>query len=158
MNVDCDEIIPARLWVGGYLRPEDVKQLARNLISTVVSLQTDDDLATLGIQIQKLLKAYQETRIELRRIPIPDFDKNSLAANLPLCVAELQEALQPEWTRVYLHCTAGINRSPTIAAAYLIRSRDMSAAEAYDYITARRHCSPYLDVLEQYAESLKIQS
>jgi len=158
MNVDSNEIIPARLWVGGYLQPEDVKLLAKNLISTVVSLQTDEDLASRGIQIKKLLKAFQESGIELRRVPIADFDKNGLVANLPLCVSELQVALQPEWARVYLHCTAGINRSPTVAAAYLIRSRDMSAKDAYDYVTGRRHCSPYVDVLEQYAESLKIQS
>jgi len=157
MNIDSNEIIPARLWVGGYLRPEDAKLLAKNLISTVISLQTDEDLTTYGIQIKKLLKACQEAEIELRRVPVSDLDKISLAAKLPSCVAELQAALQPQWARVYLHCTAGLNRSPTVAAAYLIRSRNMSAREAYDYVTARRHCNPSLEVLEQYEESLKNQ-
>lgn len=158
MNIDCNEMIPDRLWVGGYLRPEDAGLLAKQLISTVLSLQTDEDLAVYGIQIKKLLKAYQAADIELRRVPIPDFDKESLVANLPLCVSELEEALKPEWARVYLHCTAGLNRSPTVAAAYLIRSGNMSAKEAYDYVTARRHCSPSLELLEKYEESLKIQS
>jgi protein-tyrosine phosphatase len=158
MNIDCNEIIPDRLWVGGYLCPDDAVLLAKQFISTVLSLQTDEDLSTYGIQTKKLLKAYQAADIELRRIPIPDLDKSDLVAKLPLCVAELEEALKPVWARVYVHCTAGLNRSPTVVAAYLIRSRNMSAREAYEYVTARRHCKPSLEALEQYEESLKTQS
>ena len=157
MNLDCDELIPGRLWVGSYLRPEDTGALARKLISIVLNLQTDEDLAALGIQLKELLKAFESADIELRRVPIPDFDKESLVTKLPLCVSELEKALKPEWARVYLHCTAGLNRSPTVAAAYLIRSANMSSAEAYDYVNARRHCSPSREILEKYEESLKIQ-
>ncbi len=156
MDLDGSEIIPSKLWVGAFVQPQDAVLLEKTLITTVLSLQTDEDMASCGIQFEKLLDAYQAAGIELRRLPVPDFDRVSLAARLPSCVAELEKALQPRQTRVYLHCTAGINRSPTVAAAYLIRSQDMSAREAYEFIISRRDCNPYLEILEKYRDSLKI--
>jgi protein-tyrosine phosphatase len=67
-------------------------------------------------------------------------------------VEELESVLKPSDARVYLHCTAGINRSPTLAAAFLIKNKHLSAREAYEYITAKRQCHPYLAVLQEYAE------
>jgi protein-tyrosine phosphatase len=153
--IDCNEIIPDRLWVGRLIRPEDVKILIQKGITHVVSLQSDEDLSAYGISLKKLLKAYEEARIELRRVATRDFDMEALEKNLAQCIAELESALEPRWARVYLHCTAGINRSPTVAAAYLMRSHHISAQEAFNYLSSRRHCSPYLALLEKYSESLK---
>ncbi len=153
---DYDEIISARLWVGGYVRPEDVIELKSAGITSIVNLQTDEDLATCGISLPRLLDACHKGKIEYRRIPTRDFDKLALAVNLPMCVAGLEAALSGSQSRVYLHCTAGINRSPTTAAAYLIRTRGLSAPEAYKYLVERRDCSPYLEILETYAQSLKV--
>lgn len=155
MILDCNEIIPDRLWVGCYVRPQNVAHLKFMGITSVVNIQSDEDIKSSGVPLKRILKAYDEAGIELRRVATRDFDKGALAANLPQCVAEVEAALAPPWARVYLHCTAGINRSPTTAAAFLIRTKGLSAQEAYDYVSARRHCSPYLIVLEQYAESLK---
>jgi protein-tyrosine phosphatase len=154
MILDCSEVLPDRLWVGTFVRPEDVPFLRQMGMTTVISLQSDHDLETYNIHFKKLLKACDEAQIELRRIDTPDFDQNALAANLDRSVAELEAALAPRWTKVYLHCTAGINRSPTVAAAYLIRARGCSAREAYEFVTARRHCCPYLTVLEKFEASL----
>lgn len=155
MPLDCNEIIPNRLWIGRFVGPEEVRSLRHIDITTVFSLQSDEDLERYGISLKTLLKAYAEAGIELRRMLVNDFDKEDLLRNLPQCVAELEVALAPRWSRVYLHCTAGISRSPTVAAAYLIRSRGMTPKEAFEFVEARRHCSPYLDVLEQYATFLK---
>ncbi len=150
MILDCNEIIPDRLWVGSFIRPEDVRFLRQLEITSILSLQSDRDLAFYNINLKKLMKAYAQADIELRRIPTPDFDKQALAINLPQAVDELVNALAPRWGRVYVHCSAGINRGPTLAAAYLIRARGISAQEAYEYIVARRDCSPYLEVLQEY--------
>jgi protein-tyrosine phosphatase len=154
MNVDSNEIIQGKLWIGRYVHPEDVKLLARRFITTVLNLQSDKDIADYGIPLKKLLTVYQDFGIELKRFPIPDFDLRSIAACLPDCVAELEQALQPRWSRVYLHCSAGINRAPTVAAAYLMRCRGMSAQQAHDLVTSLRDCSPYLEILEAYGRSL----
>jgi protein-tyrosine phosphatase len=154
MFLDCNEVLPDRLWVGTFVPPEDVTILRQMGVTTVVSLQSDKDLETCNVHVKKLLKAYDKAEIELLRVATPDFDQNALAANLERSVAELEAALAPRWAKVYLHCTAGINRGPTVAAAFLIRTRGLSAQEAYEFVTARRHCRPYLAVLEQYAASL----
>lgn len=154
MILDCNEIIQDRLWVGSYIRPEDVRFLRQMEITSILSLQSDQDLAVYNINLKNLLRAYASAQIELRRIPTPDFDKQALAVNLPKAVEELENALAPHWGRAYVHCTAGINRGPTLAAAYLIKVKGMSAQGAYDYLVARRDCNPYLEVLQEYELSL----
>ncbi len=155
MILDCSEIIQGRLWVGGFVRPEEVRILQQMGITAALSLQSDEDLTNYGISPKELLRAYDLAEMEFRRVPTRDFDKGALAANLPQAVASLEQALAPRWARVYVHCTAGINRGPTLAAAYLIKVRGLSAREAYDYVTAQRNCSPYLATLEEYEASLK---
>lgn len=152
MLFDYNQILPDRLWVGSYPRPEDAKQLRRMGITVVVSLQTDRDLKQCRISLKKLIHSLSDANIDLRRAPVEDFSKEALAAHLPACVAEVEAALAPGWARAYLHCTGGINRSPTVAAAYLIKTAGMSANQAYEYLLAKRESQPYLDVLEEYWE------
>ncbi len=156
--LDCDEIIPDRLWVGVYPRNEDLGEFRRMAISTVVSLQDQKDAAGLGIPMKKMTSAYAQAGIEFRQVEVRDFDKADLLEKLGRCVDEIGAALAQSSARVYLHCTAGLNRAPTAAAAFLIRSQGMSARQAYDYVVARRYCRPYLDVLDRYAASLKTET
>ncbi len=158
MSIDCDEIIPGRLWVGVYLTSEDAALLRQMGITSVVDLQSDEDLREYAISLEDLVASLSEAGIELRRVPVQDFSKKDLLQHLPRCVEEIESALATPGTRVYVHCTAGINRSPAAAAAYLIKSQQLSARQAYDYVVGRRECSPYLDVLENYASSVQAGS
>jgi protein-tyrosine phosphatase len=144
MILDCNEIIENRLWVGCYPRIEEVASLKHLDISAVLSLQSDADLAEYRIPLKKLIKAYESADIEFHRVPTLDFDKQAIGANLESAVEKLEAILLPKWAKVYVHCTAGINRAPTCAAAYLIKTKNMPAVQAYDYVVARRHCRPYL--------------
>jgi protein-tyrosine phosphatase len=155
MMLDCSEMLENRLWVGSYVRPQEVKFLKQMEITIILSLQSDQDLSYYDISVNKLLEACAQAGIELRRIPIEDFDRQALSANLPAAVDDLEDALAQPGARIYMHCTAGINRGPTLAAAYLIKNRGFSAKEAYDYVLNRRPCSPYLATLEEYEASLK---
>ena len=155
MILDCNEIIADKLWVGSYIRPEDARFLRQMEITSVLSLQSDRDLAVYGISIEKLLQAFSLSDIEFHRIPTHDFDKQALADNLPQAVEALEKTLAPPCARAYVHCSAGINRAPTLAAAYLIKQKGMSAQEAYDYLVARRDCHPYLEVLNGYESLLR---
>lgn len=154
MILDCNEIVPERLWVGSYVRPQDIGFLQKLQITAIVNLQSDWDLASYNIPMKKLLAAYAAADIRLHRIPVPDFDRQALATHLPEAVATLEEILTPRWSKAYVHCTAGINRGPTLAAAYLIKKLGMTAREAYDYVVARRECKPYLEALLEYEASL----
>ncbi len=55
--LDCNEIIPDRLWVGCYVRPEDAHWLKRMGITTIVNLQSDGDLTNQRMSEKKLLNA-----------------------------------------------------------------------------------------------------
>src|SRR5919198_541847 len=52
--------------------------------------------------------------------------------------------------RVSLHCNAGLNRAPTAAIAYLHVREGLSLEAARDEVKQRRHCVPYMRVLEVY--------
>jgi protein-tyrosine phosphatase len=157
MILDCNEMMPDRLWVGSFVRLEEVSRLRQMGITAVISLQSDHDISKYKIPLKKLLKACSEAEIEYRRIPTVDFDQDALLDNLPKAIIELEDALAPRWAKAYVHCTAGINRGPTLAAAYFIKIWGLSAQEAYDYVTARRHCSPYMPILQKYEAALKAE-
>jgi protein-tyrosine phosphatase len=154
MIFDCNEILPDRLWVGSFVRPDDILQLKHMGITAIISMQSDRDLSDYNISENKLLRACEAAEIELHRIPTHDFDQNALSVNVVQAVLELENALTPRWAKAYVHCTAGVNRGPTVAAAYLIKTMGLSIQAACDYVTARRHCSPYLGVLQQFEASL----
>jgi protein-tyrosine phosphatase len=156
MLFDYNQIIPGRLWVGSFVRPEDANQLRRMGITVVISLQNDDDLKVYGISLKKLIKSLSEANIDLCRVPVQDFNKEVLALHLPECVAAIEAVLVPGWAKAYVHCSGGINRSPTAAAAYLIKTRGLSAQEAYDYLVERRDCSPHLDLLVEYEKAIQM--
>jgi protein-tyrosine phosphatase len=40
--------------------------------------------------------------------------------------------------KVYVHCSAGISRAPTMVIAYLIAERKVSLRDAYAYVASRR--------------------
>lgn len=152
--MNCHPILADRLWVGSYLLPDDVERLEELGITTVISLQSDEDLFNYRIPLEQVREACELASIRLLRIPIRDFDPKALAARLPLCVEELERELAPPGNRVYLHCTAGINRAPTAAAALLMKMLGLSARAAFNHLNLRRPCSPYLEVLEEFALSL----
>jgi protein-tyrosine phosphatase len=154
MLIDCNEIIDDKLWVGSYVRADDTPSLRQMGITLVISLQSDRDLSYYNVSLKQLLKTFQKADIQLHRVPISDFDKINLLENLPRAVDVLERALAQPRNRIYLHCSAGINRAPTLAAAYYVKARNFSAKAACDYVLSRRNCAPYLDVLESYESTL----
>jgi protein-tyrosine phosphatase len=156
--LDFSEIIPGRLWVGGYVSENDVSQLRRIGITSVFSLQTDEDLHHYGISLLGLSRSYMDAGIEFHRLPTEDFNREALACNLAEAVRQVEALLSHPGARLYLHCTAGVTRSATAAAGFLIRSRGFPAREACAYLISRRDCSPALDTLEHYQIMLKSEN
>jgi hypothetical protein len=63
-----------------------------------------------------------------------DFDPDSLRGTLPAAVQALAHALQ-RGERVYVHCTAGLGRSPAVCIAYMYWFRGMQLDRAYKHLT-----------------------
>ena len=118
--MDASQILP-NLLVGSYpAAPEDIDRLQREFgVTAVLSLQSDEDLATWDVPWHRLEAHYQRTGIEVLRVPVWDFDRDDLRRKLPQCVGVLDKLLQQGHT-VYLALpNMGVNRSPSVAIAYL---------------------------------------
>jgi protein-tyrosine phosphatase len=144
MAMDSTKILE-HLYVGSCpTTGHDIEVLHQTGITAILNLQTNEDQASTNIDWPSLRACYGSNGIEVRRIRVRDFDSEDLAANLPDCVRALRELLDGGQT-VYLHCTGGTGRSPTVAIAYLHWQSGMTLGDAYQYVRSRRACSPTLD-------------
>jgi len=126
----------------------DIEFLKKSGITAVFTVQTDEDFDFWGIDWKKFEKQYRDLGIAVRRVPVPDFDTQALRRKLPECVAALDELLKQGHT-VFLHCNAGVNRSPTIAIAYLHWIEHWTLQAAVDHVMVRHSCDPYVETIEQ---------
>jgi protein-tyrosine phosphatase len=145
--MDHSEILP-NLLVGSCPRnAEDIDRLRREAgVTAVLCLQTDEDLSYWDISRHWLAAEYHRAGIEFRRAPIQDFDPDALRESLPGCV-EVLDSLLREGHTVYLHCNVGVNRSPSVAIAYLYWVQGMPLDEAVTFVTQRRACDPYVEAV-----------
>jgi protein-tyrosine phosphatase len=141
-------ILPA-LFVGEYPRVADVEGLrAVHAITAVLCLQDDVDLWDKGIALDRLEEAYRHAGILFRRVPVEDYEEAALDAVLGEAVAALGDLLDAGHT-VLVHCSAGYNRAPTLAVAYLCERGGMTLSDAVAHVKARRPCMPYLSLLRR---------
>ena len=142
MNLDE---ITTDLFVGSCpQREDDVEQLrTEHGITAVLNLQTDEDMEVWNIDWAQLQQAYERAGMVVRHEPVRDYDMEALRWRLPACVDAL-EGLHKEGHVVYVHCTAGINRSPTTVIAYLHRCQDWELGKAQERVLQCHPCQPFL--------------
>lgn len=150
--MDFDQILP-NIYVGACPRStEQIDQLKRDFgITAVLNLQTEEDFAYWGINWDALAAHYRDSGMVARRTPTQDFNPDALRRNLPHCVQTLDDLLREGHT-VYVHCSAGINRSPSTVIAYLLWVEQWDWDRAVDQVTSRRKCDPYMDVIRLATE------
>ena len=142
--------IQPRLLVGAFLESShEVEMLHEEEgVTAVLNLQTDEDLRMERFFAEPLEELYGSSGVKLCRMPVRDFDESHLQERLPECVGALHRLLKEEHT-VYLHCTAGVNRSPTVAIAYLHWCLGWELDSAVKHVEARRPCSPKVDAIRR---------
>jgi protein-tyrosine phosphatase len=144
--MDVSKIL-SNLFVGSFpMSADDIDRLRRKGVTAVLNAQTDDDMARWGVNWRLLEPYYLETGVEIRRVPVRDFDKNDLRRQLPECVKVLDELLS-QGRIVYVHCNMGINRSPSIVISYLHWILEWELEQATDHVIQCRSCDPYVDVI-----------
>ncbi len=145
------EQIDDNLLVGGCPNSQpDAEQLKNKLgVSAILNLQTDSDFEQWDVDWVQLEQSYTTLGIELRRVPITDGDPDDLRDRLPAAVEVLRELLSAGH-RVYLHCTAGAERSPTVAGAYLAWSRGWSVDDVAAPAKRMPFWAPNLDLIHRF--------
>jgi hypothetical protein len=122
--------ITRALWLGPYASPERRPVLVASRVTHILNVG----------EAPSVLSPADGPFREIEWIPIADFERvpDDLAVS---CLGALHRmACQPE-ARVYIHCIAGQNRSPTILWLYLVacglhtdRARAMIEARAPDAV------------------------
>jgi predicted protein tyrosine phosphatase len=124
------------LWLGSApLAPEDFKVLKNLGITDVLSMRTEAEDASRGINPTISFRFYTSLNLNAHRVPVEDFNASSLKNAIAHAVS-LIESLLSEGRQVYVHCALGMNRSPSVVAAYLGKKHDLDAAEAIEMIRA----------------------
>jgi hypothetical protein len=106
-------------------------------VSAILSVQHDDCLAHQGIDYPGLVRHGRRLGLTMERCPLRDFDPADQRRGLPTAVRGLYGLLR-QGHRVYVHCTAGINRSPLVVLAYLTLVEGMGLEEAMTLLLRAR--------------------
>ena len=125
----------------------DVQRLKQAGMSAILNLQTDRDFSVTGINWPMLEQYYHQNQISSYRYPIIDFDDIDMTNLLPGAVDLLQEMVAKH-SRIYVHCTAGKQRSPSAVIGYLAWCKGHGLQSALDIVMAARNCGPPVHVLE----------
>ena len=137
--MNCHRVLP-NLFVGPDPREgADFEALRSLKITAVLSLQTKDDLRDRGPGWEQ--KAAGAAGLDFLNVPVTDFDSADLQRKLPECVRALDGMLKAGHS-VYVHCTAGVSRSPTVVVAYLHWCQAWPLARALAHVKKIRECCP----------------
>jgi len=145
-SLNWDEITSS-IFVGACpRRPKDVETIyAKTGCTAVLCLQSHSCFEALGIDHGAIRARGGDIGVKVIHVPIRDFDHGSQAEMIPEAVRILSTLLKTGH-KVYVHCTAGINRATLTVLSYLTFVEGMSLDAAYDFIKSRRpQAHPYLD-------------
>jgi atypical dual specificity phosphatase len=122
--------------------------------TALLSLQTNECRARFDIAYEEHQQYARRIGLVLVNAPMRDFDLPDQRQRLPEAVAALTRLLA-SGHRVYVHCTAGINRAPLTVLGYLTFVETRSATEAMAWIhRGRPEAEPYLDAYQGCWEDL----
>ena len=106
-------------------------------VSAVLSVQHDDCLDQQGIDYPRQVRYGRRLGLTMERCPLRDFDPADQRRGLPAAVRGLWGLLR-QGHRVYVHGTAGLNRSPLVVLAYLTLVEGIGLEEAITLLLRAR--------------------
>jgi len=151
--------VTSRLYVGSHPRSiDDIETLEKVAGATaVLNLQTDEDMAAFELNWQHLESRYKTCALKLHRLPMKE-QQVILREKLLQCVDSLKHLLADGHT-VYLHCTFGIGRAPTVAIGYLHCCLGWEMDTAVRHMKQLRRCLPHLEALRlAILDQVKLES
>ena len=126
MAIKIDWVLQNELAIGQAPRTlVDVNELKKNGIFSILSLCSKEEISS-DVEIEKFFF--------LKRVVLPDHKyKAALTLDkLNLAIEELSEIISKG--PVYVHCVAGVERSPLVCMAWLIKNQNLTPIQALDYL------------------------
>ncbi len=122
--------------------------------TALLSVQSDACRSALDIDYEEHRSHGRRTGVVLVNSPMRDFDPADQRRCLAQALASLHNLLR-ERHKVYVHCTAGINRSPLTVLAYLSFVEAMPKEAAHELILrGRPRAEPYWEAYDGCHEDL----
>jgi protein-tyrosine phosphatase len=142
--------LDAQLSVGSCPADAAISFLASRGVRGLVSLQSDEDLVARKIDWADRVALCAREGITATRVPVVDFDRRDLARHLDHGVAAIAASVAAGHP-TYVHCNAGINRSPSSVIGFLVAHRGLTLEAASAWVADRHDCYPYPDVMQAWA-------
>ncbi len=147
-------MIPGKLAVGGSPRPGDSVALAQAGIKVIFSLCAE---------CEEVLPEDVTQSFHCLRLVLPDshYKSEIKSSQLTAAIDIVQHSIDNQLP-IYVHCLAGIERSPTVCIAYLCQSQHLELWEALNWL---KQCHPpsmptesQLRVVRQYIKEQRSRS
>ncbi|KAL4453430.1 hypothetical protein ABPG74_017637 [Tetrahymena malaccensis] len=143
--------IDDNIYLGPYPQSEeDVKELSERGIKAVLNLQTEKDMQLKGAAYIKLLRFYKAYNIQPFQFPVIDMDVIDMCYKLQ-DVSRLLNYLVSSMKRVYVHCTAGMFRSPQCVIGYYTYFKNMKVQQAIKFVESQH---PHSKINKGYIETI----
>ena len=142
-NFDADEVCEGLRVGPAPVSPEEFELLHLLGVTDILSLQPEDEAANNGLQPTVAFRLAAAHGMVLHRIEIEDFARRELIRRL-LDAVDLIERLRARGRQVYVHCALGLNRSPTVCAAFLAKEHNVTPEEAVDEVRKNHPSKPDL--------------
>eukprot|EP00826_Nyctotherus_ovalis_P003085 TRINITY_DN10619_c0_g1_i9.p2 TRINITY_DN10619_c0_g1~~TRINITY_DN10619_c0_g1_i9.p2 ORF type:complete len:185 (+),score=40.36 TRINITY_DN10619_c0_g1_i9:298-852(+) len=137
-DINYDKIGTYPIFIGAYPQNEDdIKILAKLGVTGVLNVQTDIDMKHRQTDPARLKETYARHGIKMVHYPVHDFNPEDLSQKVR-GGAECIDSLINEGRTVYVHCTAGMGRAPSMVIGYLVMYKKMSLDEAYNLVKENR--------------------
>ena len=119
---ECDEIIKGKLYLGNYDFALNKDLLKNKNISCII---------VCGSELEcKFPNEFQYLKINLN-----DYIEDSILPYIDQCMEFINDNNDK---KIFIHCNAGVSRSPSIVISYLIKGLNYSFKEAYDLVKSKR--------------------
>ncbi len=141
--------VDSHIIIGAFPFSQDVSAMAAQGVRAVVNTCEE---------YEGPVEQYEKFNIEQFRMPTIDFTHPSFD---DVCRAvDFIDSHVNDGNTVYIHCKAGRARSATVAICWLMKNKQISAAEAQQLILAQRpHVNPHLPnrpVVQQFEKAFVI--
>ena len=122
-----DEIGTTGIFIGPYPQlEEDTEAMKEAGITGVFNVQTQIDIDHRGVNWPLMCQYYKARGITPVHFPIHDFNEQHLTERLMDAAITLNDMVNKQGLKVYVHCTAGMGRAPASAICYFILYKKVS--------------------------------